>query len=196
MPARTTTSRSRSAWASCSRACAPHSVGRRRRDEDAIVETPHFTRRPRRQEGHGRLGHRRAPDTDRVGDRRAPRAQPGKARLPAPAAARRLGPAVRRPRRTTSASTSHRSAASSSRTRRDRGTSSPSRGWDTDSSSPLRAPKVSRAARPARLRQRTIGCGPLNVPDERPMVWAAYRNRWGGDCAGTLVERTSVRARA
>ena len=44
-----------------------------------------------------------------------------------------------------------------------RGTSSPSRGWATASSSPLRAPRASRAkACDARLpRQRTIGGGPV-----------------------------------
>ena len=56
--------------------------------------------------------------------------------------------------------------------------------------SPLRAPRVSRAARPrspavAHDRMRTVeGHG-------RPAYGvAAYRNRWGGDCGGTIVGRT------
>ena len=54
------------------RRAAPDGGGRDRRDAA-------LPRRPRRQEGHGRDRRGRAPDTDRMGDRRAPRPQhPGK----------------------------------------------------------------------------------------------------------------------
>ena len=70
---------------------------------------------------------RRAPDAHRVGDRRGPRAKPGKLVTQRQLLHDVWGPQYERRRRTTSASTSPRSATSSRRNRRGLGTSSPSR---------------------------------------------------------------------